>query len=84
LTSLDVSNNNLGQLAPPSTLPAGWNGPDDEGYFAGPNGEDTQTPPGSMPLGVIALANAIPDMGALLSLNLANNGLGVEVPIEDG
>jgi hypothetical protein len=29
-------------------------------------------------LGVIALANAIPDMGAMTSLNLASNGLGVK------
>jgi hypothetical protein len=29
-------------------------------------------------IGVIALANAIPNMGALTSLNLASNGLGIE------
>jgi Leucine-rich repeat (LRR) protein len=75
LTSLDISNNNLGQLVPPSTLPAGWYGPYDDHYFADPNGEETQTPPGSMPLGVIALANAIPDMGALTKLVLKDNRL---------
>jgi Ran GTPase-activating protein (RanGAP) involved in mRNA processing and transport len=78
LTSLDVSDTNLGKLVPPSTLPAGWNGPDRYGDFAGPNGEDTKTPPGSMPLGVIALAKAIPDMGALLVLSLKENGLGTK------
>ena len=30
-------------------------------------------PEGSMPVGVIALANVIPDMGAMTSLNLAKN-----------
>jgi hypothetical protein len=29
-------------------------------------------------LGVTALANVIPDMGAMMSLNLASNKLGVE------
>jgi hypothetical protein len=32
-------------------------------------------PEGSMPVGVIALANAIPDMGAMTSLNLAKNSM---------
>jgi hypothetical protein len=78
MMSLDVSSNNLGQLVPPSTLPAGWEGPDNYGYFAGPNGEDTETPPGSMPLGIITFANAILDMRAMTSLNISGNWLGAE------
>ena len=78
MTSLDVSRNNLGQLVPPSTLPAGWQGPDGGGYYEGPDGEYEKSPPGSLPLGIIALANATPDMGAITSLSLASNGLGVE------
>jgi hypothetical protein len=76
MMSLDVSSNNLGQLVPPSTLPAGWEGPDDYGYYDGPNGEGTETLPGSMPLGIITFANDILDMGALSVLNLASNNLG--------
>jgi hypothetical protein len=35
-------------------------------------------PAGSQPLGIIAIANAIPGMGALTSLDLSSNCLQVE------
>jgi hypothetical protein len=81
LTSLDVSNNNLGQLVPPE----GWT---KGGLIAYPathhwshtdgRKEEGVMPSGSKPAGIIALVNAIPDMRAMTSLNLASNELGVE------
>jgi hypothetical protein len=81
LTSLDVSNNYLGQLVPPE----GWT----KGGFIRYPGirhwahtdgrkEEAVAPSGSKPAGIIALANGIPDMRALTCLNLALNSLGVE------
>jgi Leucine-rich repeat (LRR) protein len=81
LTSLDVSDNNLGKLLPQE----GWT----KGAWIRHNGgeiyhwshtdgrkEEGVMPSGSKPDGIVALANAIPDMGALTSLNLASNNLG--------
>jgi hypothetical protein len=46
--------------------PDGWRGPDGDGYYDGPNGEESKGPPeGSKAEGVIVLTNAIKDMGAL-------------------
>ena len=76
LASLDISNNDIGQLV----LPEGWKSKDDDGcapWLRIADGHEQDEHPGK-PEGVIALANAIQDMGALVSLNLANNGLGVE------
>jgi hypothetical protein len=57
MTSLNLASNKLGQLVPPD----GWRGPDADGYYDGPNGEETQTPPeGSKPKGIDALANVLP------------------------
>jgi hypothetical protein len=75
LLSLDISSCNLGQLVPPD----GWRGPDGEGCYDGPNGEQSKGPPeGSKAEGVIVLINAIKDVGAMTSLNLASNKLGVK------
>jgi hypothetical protein len=41
------------------------------------DGREQKDRPGK-PEGIIAIANAIPDMGAMVSLNLASNDLGVE------
>jgi hypothetical protein len=64
MTSLNISNNNLGQLVPPK----GWRVEVQDGgnaYF-GPNGDASwDKPAGSKPEGIIALANAIPNMGAI-------------------
>jgi hypothetical protein len=35
-----------------------------------------EAPPGCGPLGIIALTNAIPDMGALTYLDISNNSIG--------
>jgi Ran GTPase-activating protein (RanGAP) involved in mRNA processing and transport len=86
LTHLDVSGNASpfwGQLVPPE----GWvrgnyipaKGPN-KYHWSCTDGrkEEGVVPSESMPDGIIALADAIPSMGALTSLNLPKSGLGVE------
>jgi hypothetical protein len=73
LTSLDVSHNNIGQLV----LPEGWS--EKTGLFGvdgytHTDGREQKENPGK-PYGVIAIANVIPNIGALTSLNLADNRL---------
>jgi hypothetical protein len=76
LTSLNLAANNLGQLV----LPEGWSGPmpyDDEKYYKDRDGKyHEQAPAGSKPEGIIALANVIPDMGALTKLDISSNYIG--------
>jgi hypothetical protein len=86
MTSLNLANNNLGELV----LPTGWTAHlADDGIrtYYGKEGQPSQweAPSGSTPEGAIALANAIPDMGALTSLDISNQvdrwgdgGIGVE------
>jgi Leucine-rich repeat (LRR) protein len=69
MTNLNLANNSLG-------MPNGWSGPDGNGEYKDPDGEYHEALPAGSSDGVIAIANAIPDMGALLSLNLASNNLG--------
>jgi hypothetical protein len=79
LSYLDVSSNSIGKC---DILPDGWI------YDPTPNRYDYQNfslqeyqnepPPGSKSSGLSALADAIKDMGAMTSLNLALNALGVE------
>jgi hypothetical protein len=81
LLCLDVSDNNLGELVPPE----GWTKGD---YISGSGKynwfhtdgrkEEGAVPSGSTPDGIVALADAIPDVGALTSLNLSSNGLEAE------
>jgi hypothetical protein len=60
LSSLNLADNNLGTLV----LPEGWE--EEDGVFCGPDDEQQwDPPPGSSPAGIIAVANAIKDMGAL-------------------
>jgi Ran GTPase-activating protein (RanGAP) involved in mRNA processing and transport len=78
MTSLDVSDNNLGALV----LPEGWQFDKsasswDERMYRHADGREQKSNPGK-PDGIIALANAISDMGALLVLSLKENGLGTE------
>ena len=77
LTSLDISNNNIGQLV----LPEGWtydsdaDSSDDEAeLFINEDGRRQKAHPGK-PEGVIALANSIKNNGVLTSLNISNNAL---------
>ena len=82
LTSLDLSNNNIGQLV----MSNGWQ-EDADGYWKEVDGEEIvemQIPAGEQlataesPVGAIAIANAVKDMGAMTSLNLASNQLGAK------
>ena len=76
--SLNISNNKIGWLA----LPEGWKDTEVAGkqHFLKPgsNRYSLTPPPGAKPEGTIAVANAIPTMGALTSLNLASNELYAE------
>jgi hypothetical protein len=79
LTALDVSNNCLGEIVLVDGI---THCKADSGkmlYWDKDNkslGE--KLPPGCGPPGIIVIANAIPDMGAITSLNLASNSLGIE------
>jgi hypothetical protein len=82
ISSLNLANNNIGQLV----LPEGWRAEDDDGeapwiHTDGQRVEDGM-PGGSTPVGVIALANIIPNMGALSSANLLGNQIPVEQAYE--
>jgi hypothetical protein len=77
MTSLNISNTNIGELVPPE----GWSNQysDRSGQWSHTDGrKQPGWPAGSKPLGVIALAEAIKNMGAMTSLNLVSNGLGAE------
>jgi hypothetical protein len=84
LTSLNLASNSLGELV----LPDGWTKRDAQSqeemdahgdvWYEHTDGTEQKEDPGSKPEGIIALANVIPDMGALTSLNLAVNGLDVD------
>ncbi len=75
LTSLDISANNIGDLVPLQTLPEGWSGPNQYGNYDGPGGTFAKAPPGSKPEGVIAIADAIKNNGALVKFDISNNAL---------
>jgi hypothetical protein len=76
-SSLNLANNNIGVC---DIFPEGWT--IDGAGWRDPQGNYRSTsegpPPGSNSSGVIALANAIPDMGAMTSLNLVSNMLYAE------
>ena len=84
LTDLNVSNNSIGQMV----LPEGWTfNPSVPAYrqYTHTDGRQQEVPPeGSKPEGVIALADAIKNNGALSSLNLSQNAIPAETmgPIE--
>jgi Ran GTPase-activating protein (RanGAP) involved in mRNA processing and transport len=75
LTALDISNNSIGQLE----LPAGWSTKYIPSHTCNDKYEHTDgrkqasAPEGAHAKGVIALANAIPDMRAISSVNLLKN-----------
>jgi hypothetical protein len=74
---LNLASNNLGE----SVLAAGWRSKDydDMAPWVGPEEqEQDEKPEGQGSQGIIAIANAIPDMGALLSVNLLKNKIGIE------
>jgi hypothetical protein len=78
MTVLNLANNQLGKLV----LPEGWsekygNGPM-YGYTHTDGREQKGAPEGAKPEGIIALANAIPDMRALVKLDISSNSIGDE------
>jgi hypothetical protein len=84
LLSLNLAKNNLGELVPPEgwTQCTDWNGAlqvGSAGWYKHADGQEQKAPPaGAKPEGIIAFANAVPDMRAMTSLNLASNSLGIE------
>ena len=71
-----MAENNLGELV----LPKGWTehyNYSREEVYRHTDGREQKNKPGK-PEGIIAIANAIPDMRALTSLNLSSNNLKVE------
>ena len=77
LSVLNLAENQLGKLV----LPEGWtedyDSVEDEDVYKHTDGREQTDNPGK-PEGIIAIANAIPDIGAMTSLNLASNDLRVE------
>ena len=75
MTSLNISNNKIGWFA----LPEGWKDTEHNGkqLFAKPdsNSYSLTPPPGAKPEGIIAIANAIPTMRALTSLDISGNNI---------
>jgi hypothetical protein len=71
LSSLNLAANSLGELVPPE----GWSKEYDWGdiTYKHADGREQTEDPGSKPEGILALANAIPDMGALSTLDLSIN-----------
>jgi hypothetical protein len=70
---LNLASNNFGEFV----LAAGWRSKydNDSAPWVGPEGRKQHEKPGK-PEGIIAIANAIPDMGAMTSLNLSSNAIG--------
>jgi hypothetical protein len=78
LSFLNLADNGLGTLV----LAEGWE--EGDGIFYGPdNEEQADPPPGSGPAGIIAVANAARNMGALTSLDLSSNQLTGGYPCND-
>jgi hypothetical protein len=81
LSVLNLASNNLGAVTGALVLPEGWTHERElfdgqrQGIFTHADGTKQIEYPGK-PEGIIALANAIPGMGALASLNLAANNIG--------
>jgi hypothetical protein len=78
LPALNLADNNLGKMVPPEGWSYGYHG-DYSGnkFYKHTDGREMKSgTPEGMTSGAIVIADAMPDMGALTSLNLANNGLG--------
>jgi hypothetical protein len=78
LRSLNLADNNLGQIVE-GLLPDGWKSKDDDDaapWLRIEDGHEQDEHPNAKPEGIIAIANAIPNMSAMTSLNLSGNGLG--------
>jgi hypothetical protein len=80
LSFLNLAGNSLGNLVE-GPLPDGWKSKDDDDsapWLRIEDGHKQNKHPNAKPEGIIALANVIPDMGAMTSLNLASIELGDE------
>jgi hypothetical protein len=80
LSVLNLASNSIGKVV----LPDGWK-QTDYTEWTHSDGSKVAANPGGKPKGVVALANAIPDMGALTKLDISNQvdmfgngGLGAE------
>jgi hypothetical protein len=74
LSVLNLASNNIGELVLPRGWSEGWKADLSAKEYTHTDGSKQDQHPGK-PEGIIALANAIPDMGAMTSLNLASNNL---------
>jgi hypothetical protein len=82
LSELNLASNNLGALV----LPEGWTKKRERfdgmwQVFIHADGTKQIEDPGK-PEGIIALANAIPDMRALTKLDISNNNIGQGEPLQ--
>jgi hypothetical protein len=75
LLVLNLASNELGELVLPQGWSEGWKADGSAQEYTHTDGSKQARHPGK-PEGIIALANAIPNMGAMTSLNLAGNDLG--------
>ena len=72
-----MASNKIGALV----LPEGWTKKRErfdgkrQDVFTHADGTKQIADPGSKPIGVVALANAIPDMGALTKIDLSRNNI---------
>jgi hypothetical protein len=72
-----LASNNLGEQVLPEGWRFGYKGNGSNKQYLHDDGRAQKESPGK-PEGIIALVNAIQDMRAMTSLNLASNKLGVE------
>ena len=78
LTSLNVSNNNIGELVPPEGWSIKHKGYGNQKYVHADGREQKEAPEGMSPVGAIALADAIKNNGAMTSLDISANSLRAE------
>jgi hypothetical protein len=77
LSVLNLASNNLGELVLPQGWSEDWKADYSAKEYTHTDGSKQEQHPGK-PEGIIALANAIPDMGALSVTNVMGNKIGKE------
>jgi Leucine-rich repeat (LRR) protein len=83
LTSLNLSNNEIGKAVAPKTLPKGWSYyPDGAWKYQHSDGRKQDGAPGGRLVGVFAVADAIKRNGGLLSVDLSSNAIKPETTHE--
>jgi hypothetical protein len=63
-------------------LSDGWSGPDGDGEYMDPDGKYHEALPAGSSDGMIAIVNAIPDMGVLAKLDISNNHIEQGEPLQ--